>query len=270
MQTTLFATEHFASIDSTNAELLRRAATRSIHARAVSADVQTAGRGQRGRRWHAQTGDALLLSVGWHFAQSQRLEGLSLAIGVAAARATSRFSSDRITLKWPNDLLIDDERKLGGILVETVTNALGERIAAIGIGINVRVPELAEFERIGQRDYLQPAALLADTRPGNARNEQAALLVRDSLRHAILDELSRALPNFAEHGFASIRDDWWAMRAYANTRVRVLASDAESAAQTALAGRLARVEDNGALVIDDGRTLHTLHSGSISLRPTAS
>jgi BirA family transcriptional regulator, biotin operon repressor / biotin---[acetyl-CoA-carboxylase] ligase len=265
MQSSLFSGEHIASIDSTNAELLRRAATRSIHARALSADVQSAGRGQRGRRWHATAGDALLLSVGWHFSSTQRLDGLSLAVGVAAARATARFSSDRITLKWPNDLLVDDEHKLGGILVETTSNAQGERIAAIGIGINVRIPDLGEFERIGQRDYLPPAALLTGMQPQGA---SGALLVRDSLKQALLDELSVVLPRFAEHGFADFRDDWWSLRAYANTRVRLLSNDATSAAQTAVAGRLAGVEDNGALVIDDGRTLHTLHSGSISIRPT--
>jgi BirA family transcriptional regulator, biotin operon repressor / biotin---[acetyl-CoA-carboxylase] ligase len=264
MQSPLFSNEHVASIDSTNTELLRRAQTRSVHAFALSADVQSAGRGQRGRRWYAHAGDALLLSVGWHFTSSQRLDGLSLAVGVAAARATARFSSDRITLKWPNDLLVDDERKLGGILVETTSNARGERIAAIGIGINVRIPELAEFARIGQRDYLPPAALLSNMQPQGANG---ALLVRDSLRQAILGELSAALPRFAETGFESFRDDWWAHRAYANTRVRLLASDAMQTAQTAVSGRIARIEDNGALVIDDGRTLHTLHSGAISIRP---
>ena len=88
----------------------------------VVADHQTSGRGRLDRRWDAPSGTALLAS----FVLS-RNPLLSLAAGVAAAEACG----PDVRLKWPNDLLLDD-RKLGGILVETTSEK-----AICGIGINL-------------------------------------------------------------------------------------------------------------------------------------
>jgi BirA family transcriptional regulator, biotin operon repressor / biotin---[acetyl-CoA-carboxylase] ligase len=259
--------EGLASVDSTNAELLRRGAQQSIHAKAISADVQSAGRGQRGRHWQAAAGDALLLSVGWEFDATVRLEGLSLVIGVAAARAAQRFAAGRVTLKWPNDLLVDDRAKLGGILIETVPNVRRDsygRTAVIGIGINVRQPQLANWNRALAREPLPAAALLSTL---HQREADGATIVCGALKQTLLEELARALPLFAARGFAAFKDEWWAHRAYAEKRIQLFSSDATSPAQQAIHGKIVDVEENGALVIDDGRTLHTLHSNSLTLRP---
>jgi len=88
----------------------------------VVADHQSAGRGRLERRWEAPPGTALLVSF-----VLARNPVLSLAAGVAAAQACG----DDVRLKWPNDLLID-ERKLGGILVESTAGK-----AVCGIGINL-------------------------------------------------------------------------------------------------------------------------------------
>ena len=88
----------------------------------VVADHQPAGRGRLDRRWEAPPGSALLVS--FVFARHPLL---SLAAGVAAAHACG----PSVQLKWPNDLLVD-ERKLGGILVETTPDR-----AICGIGINL-------------------------------------------------------------------------------------------------------------------------------------
>ena len=88
----------------------------------VLADHQTAGRGRMERRWEAPPGTALLVS----FVLTPH-PLLSLAAGVAAAEACG----PDVRLKWPNDLLLHDQ-KLGGILVETTP-----RKAICGIGINL-------------------------------------------------------------------------------------------------------------------------------------
>jgi BirA family transcriptional regulator, biotin operon repressor / biotin---[acetyl-CoA-carboxylase] ligase len=273
-QSLIIACEQLASVDSTNAELLRRSAQQSIHAQAISADVQSAGRGQRGRHWHAAAGDALLLSVGWEFDATVRLEGLSLAVGVAAARAAQRFAAGRVTLKWPNDLLIDDRAKLGGILIETVPTVRGTvpnvridlqgRTAVIGIGINVRPPQLASWDRALAREPLPVAALLSTL---HQREADGATIVCGALKQTLLEELAQALPLFAAQGFAAFKDEWWAHRAYAEKRIQLFSADATSSAQDAIRGKIVDVEKNGALVIDDGQTLHTLYSNSLSLRP---
>jgi BirA family transcriptional regulator, biotin operon repressor / biotin---[acetyl-CoA-carboxylase] ligase len=258
----MFTREHLANTDSTNAELLRRAAVAPVHGIAISADVQSAGRGQRGRRWYAEPGDALLLSVGWHFAQNARLDGLSLAVGVAVAKAAQSFATDRITLKWPNDLLLEDQQKLGGILIETMSTSSDERVAVIGIGINIRPPRAENFRHLSTAPTaLAPGALLSNMHAGLA---DGAGIVRDALLQSILSELVSLLPEFERNGFAAFRDDWWQRRAYANAVINVVTANTHAASQ--LSGQIADVENNGALVINDGRALHTLHSGEVSIR----
>jgi BirA family transcriptional regulator, biotin operon repressor / biotin---[acetyl-CoA-carboxylase] ligase len=259
--------ERVVSIDSTNAELLRRSSTQSIHAMALRADVQSSGRGQRGRAWHANVGDALLMSVGWAFNANVRLDGLSLAVGVAIAHATQQFAAGRLSLKWPNDLLLDDGAKLGGVLIETIASqhdGARSRYTVIGIGINIRPPPMSVLDRALALHALPAASLLSSLHP---RTADGASIVCAALEQSILAELAQALPRFAEHGFAAFKDDWWSRRAYALGRVQLLPLDGETSAQHAIRGKIIDVAENGALIIDDGRTLHTLHSTSLSLRP---
>jgi BirA family transcriptional regulator, biotin operon repressor / biotin---[acetyl-CoA-carboxylase] ligase len=261
-----FLYEHATAIDSTNAELLRRAARgESIHLQALCADAQTAGRGQRGRVWHAAPGDALLLSVGWHFQKTQSLSGLSLAVGVCVAECLSELieSDDSVSLKWPNDILLnrvaDDVApgKLGGILIETVGCTGDVRAAVIGIGINLALPSvLPDNSASNAFSSLEPAALW-----------QVSAVTRAALIDALLPALARALTRFTADGFTPFKVRWWARRAYAknpnneNSAVIVRTPGGES-----LVGRMVEITDSGALVIESSGGRHTLVSGQVSLR----
>lgn len=83
---------------------------------------QSDGKGRGGKKWHSPAGSGLLLSVSR--TKPRAPDGsLALALGVAVAEALESFVSATVALKWPNDLVAQD-RKLGGILVETCTPAL--------------------------------------------------------------------------------------------------------------------------------------------------
>lgn len=82
---------------------------------------QSAGRGRGGKKWHSPPGGGLLLSVSRTAPQAPD-GSLALALGVAAADALESFVTANVALRWPNDLVAQD-RKLGGILVETSTPA---------------------------------------------------------------------------------------------------------------------------------------------------
>ena len=103
---------------------------------AVVAELQTAGRGRRGRTWISPPGRNLMLSVAYRprlgAAEAWRL-GLAVAL---AARDACRTVAP-IDLKWPNDLVDGDGRKVGGVLIETMLDGESVRTATIGIGINV-------------------------------------------------------------------------------------------------------------------------------------
>jgi len=119
---------------------------------AVVARSQTAGRGSRGRSWTSPSG-GLWLSVLSRPAIAG-LELVSLRTGLAVAEALGRMGvGDRIRVKWPNDLMLD-ERKLGGILCEARWQGAALAWIVIGLGLNVEnqpPPELtSRAARLGE------------------------------------------------------------------------------------------------------------------------
>jgi BirA family transcriptional regulator, biotin operon repressor / biotin---[acetyl-CoA-carboxylase] ligase len=131
--------EFHAEIGSTNdraREALREPGGDGL---AVVADLQTAGRGRRGRTWTSPAGANLLLSVAFRPAVPPHLAGLlGIAAALAARDGCARFAPDAgLAIRWPNDVVDRDGRKVAGLLVETALE--GERLveAVVGIGINV-------------------------------------------------------------------------------------------------------------------------------------
>src|SRR5262249_52149663 len=122
---------------STNSALL--AAPAPARPVLLVAAAQTAGRGRRGRRWHAAPGDGLTFSLALRVQRAPReLAALSLVAGIGGTRALRAGGVARAALKWPNDLVVDGA-KLGGILVETRSlPAARATLAVIGVGINLR------------------------------------------------------------------------------------------------------------------------------------
>ena len=123
---------------STNTTLLERARGGDLAPCLLVAEAQTQGRGRLGRSWTSAPGASLTFSLALPYAP-QDWSGLSLAVGLCVADALDPGGL-RIALKWPNDLwlrsCLGHGHKLGCILIETVVVA-GQRVAVIGIGINV-------------------------------------------------------------------------------------------------------------------------------------
>jgi BirA family transcriptional regulator, biotin operon repressor / biotin---[acetyl-CoA-carboxylase] ligase len=130
-----FKVHFYESLSSTNDELSRLIATENAPpGTIVIAKQQTAGRGQRGRKWESNSG-GLYLSL----ALSPNLPASDisqLTIGIAWGIAYQlRQQELPVTIKWPNDLLLEG-RKLGGILTETSIYQGVVRQAIVGVGIN--------------------------------------------------------------------------------------------------------------------------------------
>ena len=109
---------------------------------AVVADLQTAGRGRRGRTWESPTGANLMVSVGLRprlAAARGGLLGIVAALAVRDASA-SLLDEDVLRVKWPNDVVATDGRKVAGLLVETAVSGASLSEAIIGMGINVNWP----------------------------------------------------------------------------------------------------------------------------------
>jgi BirA family biotin operon repressor/biotin-[acetyl-CoA-carboxylase] ligase len=103
----------------------------------LAAELQTAGRGRHGRRWRSARGAGATFSIRRHMAcEQRRLVGLSIAVGISSAHALRGLGARGVSLKWPNDLMVN-RRKLGGILIETRPSSPGS-VVIVGIGINCR------------------------------------------------------------------------------------------------------------------------------------
>jgi len=125
---------HYREIDSTNAALLQPHKYPS--GTVLMADYQSAGRGRLGRTWSAPAGEALLFSIFLETDLADPLYIYTFLAAVAVREALAHFiPGNGLTLKWPNDILLND-RKICGILVQSVTTGTSLRIV-IGIGLNL-------------------------------------------------------------------------------------------------------------------------------------
>ncbi|WP_447598026.1 biotin--[acetyl-CoA-carboxylase] ligase [Nitrospira sp. Nam80] len=128
---------YHTSVDSTNNVAIALAQSGVCHGTVVLADAQSAGRGRRGRHWHSPPGQHLYCSVilrGFP-EQTAYLTLVPLASALAVADAIFDAAAIPCRLKWPNDVLIG-ENKVAGILCESVSRQ-PTTIVVVGIGINV-------------------------------------------------------------------------------------------------------------------------------------
>jgi len=101
---------------------------------------QSQGRGRRGNTWIAPAGECLMFSLLLRYPKDgAHLGGLSLAVGLALHDTVAPLlnSSHRVSIKWPNDLYVDD-KKLAGVLVESKPDAQGHWGVVIGVGLNLK------------------------------------------------------------------------------------------------------------------------------------
>lgn len=232
-------------IDSTSSELMRTAA-RLPDLAVCLAEQQHAGRGRRGRQWQSPPLCNLYLSLLKRFDVGMgNLAGLSLAVGVAVARALEACGAQGLGLKWPNDVLAGSG-KLAGILVELGGEFLGPCHAVIGIGVNLYLPPAVRAA------IDQPAAdlagICADLPP---RNRVAAVLIT---------QLVDVLDTFAAAGFGALREAF-EQRDLLRGRALVL-SDAQGQRE----GQGAGVDARGALLLQRGATIEAFDSAEVTVR----
>ena len=207
--------EVLARTESTNTVLLDRvrgATTRASYGRRaydlqpclLVAEHQTQGRGRMGRTWQSGPSGSLTFSLGLPLALND-WSGLSLAVGAAIAEALDPQvagidpeTPPRLQIKWPNDIWLDG-RKLGGILIETVSVG-AQRMVVIGVGLNVS--ELPMPLKPPPSDF---AALNSGTSPFSTGFAALDELLPDPGAPAVLAQvapaIARALVDFKAAGF---------------------------------------------------------------------
>ena len=153
---------------STNADLLAALAAGEHVAESdwLVADRQSAGRGRQGRDWFDGSGNFMGSTVIRPGPHDPAASSLAFLAGLALYEAVQPVLADPrgLSLKWPNDLLLDGA-KLAGILLEAGAGGA----VVVGIGVNLaRAPDLPD----------RPAAALADRGPAPDRDLFAAALAK--------------------------------------------------------------------------------------------
>ncbi len=235
------------NLDSTNRYLMDLARYGAHSGHACLAEIQTAGRGRRGRTWISPFGGNVYLSQLWRFQGGPAaVGGLSLATAVAVARALTKTGAQGIALKWPNDIVCGG-KKLAGILLEISGEATGPAAVVCGIGVNVHLNADAA------RDIDQPWTDLYRVMGG--------IPSRNRLVGQLLTELIHMYMEFESSGLQSFLPEWQKLDAYFGQTVKLASHDNE------IQGIARGVDAQGALKMEVGGTLRTFHSGELSLRP---
>ena len=243
-----FDVDALVECDSTNSELMRRAAQGAPSGAVIVADQQSAGRGRRGRSWLSSPDDSLMFSLLWrHTGDPARIGGLSLAVGVALAEALGALGAQGVCLKWPNDLLLRQGQsfaKLAGILIELSSDRRGLQVV-IGIGLNLHKPaQVLPQASAGLSEALMP---LPD---------------RHALLAAILASLVVVLDDFAVDGFCGLKTRWERCHAWQGRQVDLSGGEGEAV----LSGRCAGVDQDGALLLETAQGVQRILAGDLSLR----
>jgi len=231
--------EVWDSLGSTN-DRARALAEGGTHRGAlVLALEQTAGRGRRGAGWTSAMGEGVWMSL--VLGDEDATPQLPIVIGVACAEVLEEHSTAPVSVKWPNDLLLDG-CKLGGVLVER-----GPRWVAAGIGINVgAVPAIAELRSD------QPA-LPATSLSEHASDVPPILILAGQVARRVLDRLDET------HSAAKALDAFQSRDALRDTPVR---TDEHGT------GIARGIDEDGMLLLelDDGSRV-TVRSGSVRSVP---
>ncbi len=113
----------------------------------VLTDHQTAGRGQRGNIWTSEKGTNLTFSIILRpkFLEVSKQFSLTVLVSLAIAEVVAQYAPESTpAIKWPNDILVGDQ-KIAGILIENMVKNGALECAIIGIGLNVNQSDFGSY-----------------------------------------------------------------------------------------------------------------------------
>jgi BirA family biotin operon repressor/biotin-[acetyl-CoA-carboxylase] ligase len=218
-------------VDSTNSEA-RRLASGLTQPTWIMARRQTAGRGRRGRAWVSPEGNfsaSLAMRPKGDAAQAA-LRSFVASLALADALSAVTGPGPVITLKWPNDVLLNGG-KVAGILLESAGQGVGISHLIVGIGVNLIAAPPPEA--------VEPGAMT----PVSVLDETGVRIAPEEFLTHLAAAFARWEDQFATWGFGPIRTAWLSRAARLGQRII-----ARTAAET-IEGTFDTIAEDGALVL---------------------
>lgn len=249
-QTPLYLKRVTSSTHDDLKQLLEQAPGHSLHAgTAVVAEMQTAGRGRRGKQWLSPFGTNLYASFYWPLEDGLNSAlGLSVAVGICLAEMLEKQGIADVSVKWPNDVYIGGQ-KVAGILVELEGQPTGEGHALIGIGLNLAMPE--RFRASIDQPFT------------DIQRYQDEPLDRHHWAGLLVNQVRGVLAEFSRTGLAPFVVKWRRLDHFYGQPVCVLLG------QHAQYGIAQGIDDHGALLVRQENGLKRYFGGEISIRSGA-
>jgi BirA family biotin operon repressor/biotin-[acetyl-CoA-carboxylase] ligase len=239
---------HFLEeVDSTNNYASELASNGAVEGEIVIADRQTGGRGRLNRIWQSPPERNIYASIVLRPSLMPAMSPqLTIMAGVALAEVLSRYCPGRVSLKWPNDVLIG-MKKVCGILTEMSIKDGEVGFVIIGIGVNVNMNR----EEFDEGLWDSATSLKEETSNSISRVEFAADLCRS------FEKWYKILKT---EGFDPVKYVWINFSGTVGRYVKVKEKD------KIRSGKVLGIDNVGALLLlDDRRQIHRLLSGEVGL-----
>ena len=241
----------FDQLSSTNQ--LASELTAPSHGRwsAVLSELQTAGRGRRGRTWISPYAANICLSMVWTLLRPlSQAAVLSPFLALRVGQCLQRLGVHNVQVKWPNDIYCDG-KKISGLLLECFGELSDSCTLVVGVGVNV---SMSAYERITiDQEWTDLLAVMG------ADN----CLSRNQLAAELVNSLFLALREFESNQMGAWQEQWQAMDAFHGQAVSVQDQQQE------LSGVAEGVCADGAYKISNTQGEHRLLTGDMSLRRMA-
>ncbi|NNC38967.1 MAG: biotin--[acetyl-CoA-carboxylase] ligase [Acidimicrobiales bacterium] len=240
---------HISEIDSTNAEARRRAEVGDFGPLWISSDVQTLGKGRRGREWVSKSGNLYCTGLYPYDGDLASAAKLSFVAALAVADSLEQYIDPAlIRIKWPNDVLVAGQ-KISGILLESGTEN-DQTWVAVGTGINlVNHPENTET----------PAThLLAHIDPEKLQGPEPLFAAKEPVLATYAARFDHWRSLYLENGFEPIQQAWTARAKGIGEPVKARLSD------KTIEGIALELDETGALCVQtkDG-CIVKIHAGDV-------
>ena len=243
-----FIIHQFETLDSTNSHAFNLAQNKQAFDREVIvASRQNAGRGRMDRKWQSEHGNlffSLIIRPQNTIISAKNAHKLSFLSILALHTALSHFNdNNKIEMKWPNDLLIN-QKKVAGILLESEFNQDQLDFAILGIGVNITShPDNVLF-------------------PATHLHQANILTQKDQILEKFLDEFEKLYQLVEQFGldetFKNIRNIWLKNAYKINEMVSV------NLGEEKISGVFNNVDEEGCLELTINNNIKKISFGDVS------